>query len=102
LTSIRRRSRTWRRSRFTSPSRNDEIAFRFLDAAETTFRDLATMPEMGAPRLYKDPALAGVRMWRVAGFSSLLIFYRPLPTGIEVIRVLHAKRDIEELFGERS
>jgi plasmid stabilization system protein ParE len=27
------------------------------------------------------------------------IFYRPIASGIEVIRVLHAKRDIESLFG---
>jgi plasmid stabilization system protein ParE len=42
-------------------------------------------------------------MWRVSGFPNHLIFYRPLEGGgIEVIRVLHAKRDIEALFGGRS
>ena len=38
-------------------------------------------------------------MWRVAGFPNHLIFYRPIESGVEVIRVLHASRDIESLFG---
>jgi len=54
---------------------------------------------MGASRTYNDPALVGVRMWPVAGFPNHLIFYRPFGSGIEVIRVLHAKRGIESLFG---
>jgi toxin ParE1/3/4 len=41
-------------------------------------------------------------MWRVAGFPNHLIFYRPVESGVEVIRVLHAKRDIEALFGGRG
>ena len=60
------------------------------------------MSEMGTARTYNDPALVDVRMWRVAGFPKHLIFYRPIETGIEVIRVLHAKRDIESLFGGRG
>ena len=43
-----------------------------------------------------------VRMWRVTGFPSHLIFYRQTEGGIEIIRVLHAKRDIDALFGGRS
>jgi plasmid stabilization system protein ParE len=42
-------------------SDNDELAFRFLDAVEASFAELAAMPEMGAPREYKDPALVNVR-----------------------------------------
>ena len=57
---------------------------------------------MGAARKYDDAALADVRMWHVVGFPNHLIFYRPTESGIEVIRVLHAKRDIESLFGGRS
>ena len=83
-------------------SGNDELASRFIDAAEASFDELAAMPEMGAARQYKDAALVNVRMWRVSGFPSHLIFYRPLGSGIEVIRVLHAKRDIEALFGGRT
>ena len=60
------------------------------------------MPEMGVAREYFDPALAGVRMLRIAGFDNYLIFYRPAENGIEIIRVLHAKRNIDSLFGGRG
>jgi toxin ParE1/3/4 len=83
-------------------SGSDDLVFRFLDAAEASFEQLAAMPEMGATREYLDPALASVRMWRITGFESYLVFYRPVPNGIEIIRVLHAKRDIDALFGGRS
>ena len=83
-------------------SGSDDLAFRFLDAAETAFEQLAAMPAMGVMREYRDPALADVRMWRIAEFNHHLIFYRSAESGIEVIRVLHAKRDIDALFGGRS
>ncbi len=83
-------------------SASDELAFRFLDAAEASFQSLAAMSGLGAAREYNDPALAEVRMWRVAGFPNHLIFYRQLESGVEVIRVLHANRDIESLFGGRG
>ena len=83
-------------------SGSDDLAFRFLDAAEASFEQLAAMPEMGVSEGIPRSALAGVRMWRVAGFDSYLIFYRPARNGIEIIRVFHAKRDIDALFGGRS
>ena len=83
-------------------SGSNDLAFRFLDAAEATFEQLAAMPAMGVAREYFDGALSGVRMWRIAGFENYLIFYRPAENGIEIIRVLHAKRDIESLFGGRG
>ena len=57
------------------------------------------MPAMGVAKEYSDPALAGVRMLRIADFDNYLIFYRPAENGIEIVRVLHAKRDIDSLFG---
>ena len=83
-------------------SGNDDLAFRFLDAAEASFEHVAAMPAMGVEREYRDPALADIRMWRIAGFANYLIFYRPAENGIEIIRVLHAKRDIAALFGGRN
>jgi len=82
-------------------SGNNDVSFRFLAAAEASFEQLAAMPEMGVARKYFDPVLAGVRMLRIAGFDNYLIFYRHAENGIEIIRVLHAKRDIDSLFGGR-
>ena len=83
-------------------SGNNDVAFKFLAAAEASFEQLAAMPEMGVAREYFDPALAGVRMLRIAGFDNYLIFYCPTENGIDIIRVLHAKRDIDALFGGRG
>lgn len=41
-------------------------------------------------------------MWRIAGFDSCLIFYRPTERGVEIIRVIHGSRDVEQLFGGRD
>ena len=38
------------------------------------------------------------RVWRVEGFERYLIFYRPVGSGIEVVRVLHAARDFPTIF----
>ena len=38
----------------------------------------------------------------IAGFDNYLIFYRPTERGVEIIRVIHGSRDIEDLFGGRD
>jgi plasmid stabilization system protein ParE len=38
-------------------------------------------------------AMARIRKWRVQGFSKMLIFFRPRPGGVEIVRVLHAAQD---------
>lgn len=77
-----------------------DAAIRFLDAAESTFKILASMPEMGRPRRFSNPKLSGIRSFRVDGFENFLIFYRPLSDGIEVIRVLHGARDLDTALEE--
>ena len=79
-------------------SGQDELAYRFLDAVESSLDRLTALPEMGAIREFLDPRLEGVRRWRLAGFGNYAIYYRPLEAGIEVIRVLHAKQDAEGLL----
>ena len=77
-------------------------AYRFLNAAEETFRDLERMPLVGSSREFQNSALVGIRMWRVKDFRKHLIFYRPTEDGVEIIRVLHSARDIEGLFSENE
>ena len=83
-------------------SGNDELGWRFLDAAEEALRHLVEMSGLGVARQHVDPDLAGVRMWRVAGFPNQLIFYRELESGIDVIRVLHGSRDIDAILGAKD
>lgn len=69
-------------------------ATRFLDAAERTCGQLATMSGLGAPFALTNPSLQGLRHCSVQGFRNYLIFYLPIDDGIEVVRVLHGARDI--------
>ena len=74
------------------------VALRFVDHAEHAFHQLSLMPKMGALLGFENPAIADVRRWHIQGFPRLLILYRPLPDGIQVIRVMDAARDITALF----
>jgi len=72
---------------------NLDAAERFLDAAEAAFARLLEMPEIGGARAYRNERLAGLRLWPIPGFERHLIFYLPIESGIEVVRVLDAARD---------
>jgi toxin ParE1/3/4 len=103
-----------RRAHYTSKSRADideiaeYIASDNLDAAiesclavEDAVEKLAEMPGMGQRREFKNPAIGSIRSWPVKGFGKYLIFYRPSPEGIEVLRIVHGARDIDMLLQDR-
>ncbi len=79
-----------------------EVGFRFLAAALETFDLLASQPEMGWKCRLKHPALASTRVFRVKGFEKVLIFYRPGPELIEILRVLHGSQDLEAFFAREG
>jgi toxin ParE1/3/4 len=74
---------------------NPRVGHNFLLAAHETFSLLATQPDMGWHSRLKNPALASLRVFRVSGFEKLLILYRPCPDGVEILRVVHASRNLE-------
>ena len=76
-----------------------ETAERFLSNAEESFIDLARHPEMGPTLSLPDRKLTGLRKWRVNGFEKFLIFYLPRPSGVSIVRVLHAAQDWWGLLG---
>ncbi|MBI5094031.1 MAG: type II toxin-antitoxin system RelE/ParE family toxin [Candidatus Hydrogenedentes bacterium] len=75
-----------------------EAAEQFIVAVVAAFRFLTQTPGAGARRDYLDPSLTGLRIWPVRGFEKHLVFYRETVEGLEIVRVLHATRDIEALF----
>jgi toxin ParE1/3/4 len=77
-----------------------KAAERFLDAVERSCQTLARTPELGGIYAGQHPRLADVRVWRVNGFDSHLIFYRARESGIEIIRVLHGARDIGPILAD--
>ena len=66
----------------------------FLEAAYDSFEFLSQHPGLGRQRA--DLGFPQVRSWRIAGFQRYLIFYRELPGGIQIWRVLHGARDLEQ------
>ena len=75
-------------------ARNPSAARRLLRSLRETFRLLAETPGAGRAREEFGP---GVRSLPV---GSYVVFYRETPGGISILRVLHGRRDIEQVFGE--
>ena len=65
-------------------------ADRFVDRLSERFPLLASMPHMGRSR---EDLAEGLRGFP---FESYLILYRVQDRNIEIVRVLHAARDIEK------
>jgi plasmid stabilization system protein ParE len=82
--------------------RNPRAAERFLAAAGEVFKLLAKVPGMGRAWESPSPRLAGVRSWTIPTFRNYRIFYRPIRGGIEVLHVLHAKRNIRKLLEDEA
>ena len=70
------------------------VALRFLDRAERAFDQLVTVPRIGALLGLDELPYEDIRRWHIDGFDHLLILYREMADGIEVVRLLHTARDI--------
>ena len=69
-------------------------ADRFIDRIfQTCQENLASNPHMGRPREELSPGLRSLIL------GDYIIFYRPIDSGVEVVRVLHGRRDIEGILG---
>lgn len=79
---------------------NPDAATRVVEAAYETFKNLARRPTLGRLRKFSNARMKDVRSWRLSGFDNYLVFYRPIPKGIQVLHVYHGARDIDALFGE--
>lgn len=81
-------------------SGSSETAERWLDQARATLQFLTKNPQIGAvwPVPRQQRRLAGVRTWRIQGFEKFIVFYRPVDSGIEVLRVLHGSRDVDHIL----
>ncbi|WP_028310836.1 type II toxin-antitoxin system RelE/ParE family toxin [Derxia gummosa] len=67
---------------------NADAADRFLDELRCFLDLIATQPLMGRARPELAPAV------RSLPFQRYVLFYRPQADGIELVRFLHASRDI--------
>ncbi len=72
-----------------SPDNADHYIDRIFQICQ---EGLASNPRLGRAREELSPGL------RSLVFESYVIFYHPIPNGVEVVRVLHGMRDIESIF----
>lgn len=75
--------------------RNPDAARRVRRELRQAMRHLAEMPEMG--HLRQDLADEPLRFWSV---YSYLIVYRANTRPLQIVRVLHASRDIRSILKE--
>jgi antitoxin ParD1/3/4 len=83
------------------------IAEENRDAAErveleivATCGRLAKHPRIGTKR--QDITALPVRFWAVTGFPNYVIVYRPDTAPLQVVAVLHGKRDLKEVLEGRE
>jgi toxin ParE1/3/4 len=81
---------------------NVDLALDFLSASHDTFALLAENPNMGWASRLKNPALRALRVFRVTTFDKMLILYRPLSEGVDILRVVHGSRNLRALFRRRG
>ena len=75
-----------------------DAGVRFLQRLDATFAMLAEFPGVGHVWRSKVRGARGVRVRTVRGFRKILVLYRRIRGGIEVLRVLHGARDIERIW----
>jgi toxin ParE1/3/4 len=75
---------------------NTRAAYRFLDKVEETFDVLCRHPRIGSRRF--DHIVPGLRAWPISNFESYVVLYFAAPSAVQVVRVVHAARDLEALL----
>ena len=73
-----------------------QAAERFRVAVRAALQRLEKFPYLGRPRHFRQP---GLRSWGVPGFRNWLLFYLPIPGGIQLYRVLHGSMDLPAQLG---
>jgi toxin ParE1/3/4 len=82
---------------FLLQENSSAAALQLLGEYEAALSRIAGRPAIGSPRYAH--LLPGLRYWRLRK-HSYLVFYVELPDFIDVLRVLHAKRDIPAALRE--
>ena len=83
-------------------ARNPQAAGRVFAAYERTLTTLASAPDIGWLYPTDNPRLSGLRAFPVGRFRIYLIFYRHSEDTLDVVRVLHSRRDLARLLREET
>jgi len=71
---------------------NETLADAFVGLIDQKFHGLAGHPNLGRSR---NELEEGLRSFPVGMY---IIFYRVIPAGVEIVRVLHGSRDLNAIF----
>jgi len=74
------------------------LSERYFAAVEDTCSALSNHPLSGVQYDTAIPGLKGLRRFPVRDFGNYFLFYLPVEHGIDIVRVLHAARDIASIF----
>ncbi|WP_428308723.1 type II toxin-antitoxin system RelE/ParE family toxin [Lacipirellula sp.] len=75
-----------------------KASLRFLESIEETVRHLAAHPVSGSLVKFNDPGAQGLRVIGVQRYRNYLIYFRPLPDRIQLIRLVHGARRQRSVF----
>nr|WP_235335304.1 type II toxin-antitoxin system RelE/ParE family toxin [Aphanizomenon flos-aquae] len=76
---------------------NRESGEKFLEFVEYAFAQLAITPNMGKV-VSSLSDMGTIRQWWIKNFKDYLIFYKVQEEQVEILRVLHGARDLEDLL----
>ena len=79
---------------------NTAAAERFLERVEFTFSMLLRNPGIGKVMTFTPDRMGEVRQWRVKSFTDHLVFYQVADDRVEVMRVMHGARDLENIWSQ--
>ena len=69
-------------------------ATKFLADVDKALSNLARFPGMGPAR---DELLPGLRSYPIGNY---VLFYRRAASGVELVRVIHGARELDDFFGQ--
>ncbi len=73
-------------------------ALAFQSRLRDTLAGLEALPHAGSPVDPPYPNCPGMRCRPVKKFTARVVYYTPTPTGIRVVRVLHARQNPDPIF----
>ena len=84
---------------------NESLAYkastRFLDAIEKALRFILAFPKAGSSRLGEIVGLKQFKTWPLTKFPFLVV-YIVEDESIDIVRLIHQKRDLSEPFRRQS
>jgi plasmid stabilization system protein ParE len=86
------------RANYLIEEASDPVMLDFVHQAFATARLLAGMRSMGEVCQSSSPRLSQLRRFPVKGFPDIFLLYRPVPSGIEVVRILHSRQNWLHIF----